>query len=133
MAIKRNHPVKYWLSALVVLLASAFLFYFRINLFRPSARLTIYFSGSEARTFEGSPSAGMTMLEALNAASSGGGFGLRYSLSKDNSVNLASISNFVNAGEKSWHFFLDTKPVLTADINRIKIGGGDIIEVKYEK
>ena len=92
----------------------------------------INFKNGESRKFEGPVAADMTILEALHSSSLEGGFELRYSIQKDGGVTLAKIDGAINIGNKSWYFYLNKKPISAADIDKIKIKAGDLIEAKYE-
>jgi hypothetical protein len=131
-----SHPFKnYWFWVVAVLVIGVSFFYVSFDLpasnSRNLARLTIEFDKDNVKTFEGPVVDGMTVLQALNSASLGGGFDFRYSLDKDGSVSLASIGGAVN-GPKNWHFFLNGKLIEIEKLDKIKISGGDSIEARYE-
>ncbi len=114
-------------------LVAAF-FYFKVNLpiSGAKAQLIINFDGVKGRVFEGPITADMTILQALYSSSLDGKFDVRYVLQKDGAVALARIDGMINLSNKSWHFYLNKKLINTADINKIKIKAGDLIEAKYE-
>lgn len=119
----------------MILIVGISFFYLTFNLpgsnTANSARVTIKFDSAKVRAFEGPVEGNMTVLQALLFASRGGDFDVRYFLSKDGNVNLASIGETVN-GQKSWHFYLNGNPVKTEEIVKIKIKSGDLVEARYE-
>ena len=127
----------YWFWVVAVLVSGIFLFYLKLDL--PSGNLTgsngvlvINYADGHARKFVGPVEDNMTVLQALNSASAGGNFTLRYSLNKNGDVVLAALDGLANVGMKSWHFYLNQKLTPTQDIGRTKVRTGDVIEVKYE-
>jgi len=106
----------------------------KFNLPEPSAeaRMVINFENGESREFKGPVMADMTILEALHSSSLGGDFELRYSIREDGGVALAKIDGAINPGNRTWYFYLNKEPMNAADIDKIKIKAGDLIEVEYE-
>lgn len=131
-----DYPFKnYWFWVVAVLVVGVSFFYISFNLpasrSGDSARLTIKFDTKNARTFEGPVVKNMTVLQALNSASRGGGFDVRYSLDKNGGVNLASIGTSFN-GAKSWHFYINGKLLQAEELDKARIKNGDVIEARYE-
>ncbi len=131
-----DYPFKnYWFWVVLILVIGISFFYVTFNLpvSNPgdSARLTIKFGDGQTRAFEGAVEKDMTVLQALNSASRGGGFDVRYSLGKDGSVNLASIDSLFN-GAKSWHFYLNGGLIEAGELDKVRIKKGDLIEARYE-
>lgn len=128
----------YWLWAGVFVICASFLFYFKFDLPRQrlldqsKASLVIYFGDGHLRKFEGQVISNMTVLEAVNSASVGGGFDFRYALDEQGDVGLASIDKIINTGNNSWHFYLNSNPVPISDINKVLVQPNDLLEVKYE-
>lgn len=110
------------------------LFYFKLDMPMSGshAQLIINFDVAKGRIFEGPVTADMTILQALYSSSIDGKFDVRYALQNDGAVALARIDGMINLSNKSWHFYLNKKLINTADINKIKIKAGDLIEAKYE-
>lgn len=121
------------LTGVVAILVAA-LFYFKLDMPMPGsqAQLIINFGGAKGRIFEGPATANMTILQALYSSSLDGKFDVRYALQNDGTVALARIDGMINFSNKSWHFYLNKKLINTADINKIKIKDGDLIEAKYK-
>ena len=119
---------------MAILILGAVFFYLKFNLPEVSAeaRIVINFDNGESREFKGPVMADMTILEALHSSSLGGDFELRYSILEDGGVALAKIDGAINPGNLIWSFYLNKKIVNTADIDKIKIKAGDLIEVRYE-
>ncbi len=131
-----DYPFKnYWFWVVAVLVTGVSFFYISFDLPLPNsgnlARLTIEFGKDNVKMFEGPVGDDMTVLQALNSSSSGGGFDLRYSLDENGNVNLASINGAIN-GPKNWHFYLNGELIEVGKLGKIKISGGDSIEVRYE-
>ena len=131
-----NYPFKnYWFWVVLILVVGVSFFYITFNLPASnggdSARLTIKFGDGQTRVFEGAIEKDMTVLRALNSASRGGGFDVRYSLDKNGGVNLASIGNAIN-GPKNWHFYLNGELIKTGELDKVRINKGDLIEARYE-
>lgn len=96
------------------------------------ASLLINFENKQ-RLFEGEVVSGMTMLDALNAATAAGQIKLRYVIGEDNSVEIAEINDHVNhAADKTFNFYLNGVRVNSENINQILIQNGDKIEIRDE-
>ena len=123
-----------WIWILAVLILGTVFFYLEFNLPEASreAQLVISLENGESRKFKGYVMADMSILEALHSSSLGGDFELRYSIQKEGGVALAKIDGAVNLGNKSWNFYLNGRSVNVADIDKVKIKAGDLIEVKHE-
>lgn len=124
----------YWFWILVIIVVSIFFFYIDFSKIVPmDARLTVKFDDKSAKIFEGSVIQDMTILEAMEAASRGDNFRINYFIDKQGDVNLASIGAIANGSNgKNWHFYLNKKLIETKQIDKIKIGRGDLIEVVFE-
>lgn len=126
----------FWLVA--VILVFGFYTGFFQNLFKPSesnknlARLEIDF-GTSRRAFEGEINSGMSILDALLAASRGGDFEVRYALLNDQTevMKLDGIIEY-GLGEKGFSFYLNGGLVEESEIHKIKIKPGDKILVRFE-
>ncbi len=131
-----NYPFKnYWFWVVLILVVGISFFYVTFKLpasnLGDSARLTIKFGDGQTRAFEGAVEKDMTVLQALNSASRGGGFDLRYFLDKSGDVNLASIDGAIN-GPKNWHFYLNSELIKVRELDKVGIKKGDLIEARYE-
>ncbi len=131
-----NYPFRnYWFWVVLILVVGISFFYITFNLpasnSGDSAQLTIKFGDGQTRAFEGAVEKDMTVLQALNSASRGGSFDLRYFLDKSGDVNLASIDGAMN-GPKNWHFYLNGELIKTEGLDKVKINKGDLIEARYE-
>lgn len=122
----------FWVVIAIVILG----FYsgFFKDLFLPAntARLEIDY-GEKRRAFEGELMFEMSVLDALIAASRGGGFEVRYAILTD-ATDVMKINGLTEDGlnEESWHFYLNGQRVETGQIHKIKIKPGDKILVKFE-
>lgn len=99
--------------------------------FSDTARIEIDY-GSKRRAFEGEVLSDMSILEALLAASRGGGFEVRYALLGDK-TDIMKIEDFTEDGlDGQWHFYINQKEILVNEIHKIKIKPGDKISAKFE-
>ncbi|MBI2669721.1 MAG: hypothetical protein HYX20_01040 [Candidatus Yanofskybacteria bacterium] len=122
------------IAGVAILVLGGVFFYFKFNLPEASAeaQMVINFENGKSRKFKGPVMADMSILEALYSSSLGGDFELRYTIQENSGVVLTKIDGTTNPGNLTWNFYLNKKSVNTADINKIKIKTGDLIEVKYE-
>lgn len=97
-----------------------------------TARIEIDYGGA-TRAFEGQAFSGMSVLDALLAASRGGGFEVRYVL-LDDSTDIMKIADLAEDGlnGKSWRFYLNGEEVSAAEIHKVQIESGDNISVRFE-
>lgn len=97
-----------------------------------NAVLSINFDGAK-RTFEGETANGMTILGAFNASAAAGQIKFKYAVNKDNETELLEVDGRLNGlGNKFFKVYLNSRPVDSRDIHRIKISGGDKIELRFE-
>ena len=100
--------------------------------FSKPARIEIDY-GTERRAFEGEVFSGMSVLDALLAASRGGNFEIRYALLND-ATDIMGIGGLIEDGldAKRWHFYLNDEVIEASEIHKIKLESGDKISVKFE-
>ena len=100
--------------------------------FLKTARIEIDY-GDERRAFEGEIFSGMSVLDALLAASRGGSFEIRYALLDDN-TDIMRIGGLTEDGlsGKIWRFYLNGKEIKAAGIHKTKVKSGDKISIKFE-
>lgn len=96
-----------------------------------SARIEIDY-GTKRRAFEGDVLSEMSILEALLAASRGGGFEVRYALLRDK-TDIMKINGLSEDGlnGKRWFFHLNGKEIQTDEIHKVKIKPGDKILAEF--
>lgn len=96
------------------------------------ASLLINFENKQ-RLFEGIVVSGMTMLDALSAATTAGQIKLKYSINEDNAVEITEINDHINhTADKVFNFYLNGNKVDADNINQIPIQNGDKIEIRDE-
>ncbi len=123
-AVNNKKQLKYFILLVVALLALLLfldLFTLGTNIFNLKkrqttsidhlARLIIYSPDGKAKTFSGEVIKDMTILDALTAASQGGGPKIDYE-------------------DKSWKLSLNGHSIDIGKISTIKISGGDVIRLK---
>lgn len=95
-----------------------------------TATLLLHYNDGRTREFRGKVVEDMTILDALWAASRGGGFEIQYGADR-NGLKLLSL-NGQNHGDtgKSWLIYLNGQLVEETQIDRITIKKGDLVEVK---
>ncbi len=132
----------FWL--IIIVLIFGFYTGFFQNLFKYSGRGSPIFSpsnltyleidyGSKRRAFEGEIMFEMSVLDALLAASRGGGFEVRYAILND-TTDVMKINDITEDGlnGESWNFYLNGRKVETGLIHKTPIRSGDKILVKFE-
>ena len=73
----------------------------------------------------------MSVLDALLAASRGGGFEIRYAILNDN-TEVMKIDGLAEDGlDGHWFFYLNGRRIEAAEIHKIRIKSGDKILVKF--
>jgi hypothetical protein len=96
------------------------------------ATLVINFE-TEKRFFEGDVVKNMTILDALNMATSIGKIKLNYAIDESGNVNIMEIDGRTNeADNKHFVFYLNSKKVDTKDLNKKLINSGDRVEILNE-
>ncbi len=96
------------------------------------ASLSINFE-SKQRLFEGTVTSGMTILDALSAATTAGQIKLKYNINRDNTVEITEINDHINhTADKTFNFYLNGNKVDAKNINQIPIQSGDKIEIRFE-
>ncbi len=132
MALELKNIKKNLFLLVLLLVVALFIFYFKFQVFQPSARFILSPTYGQTRTFQGSIVAGMSVLDVVYAASAGNGFDFRYSVNKDGKVSISSIDGLPNSARESWHLYLNQKLVNIEDAGKIQIKRGDLVEAKYE-
>jgi hypothetical protein len=116
------------LLAIVLILISIFsLIFFKTG----KASLTIIV-GEQKRTFEGPIFKNMSLLEAVQAAALGGNFDISFSKNELGQVEFSKIDGGQVSNKKTWHFFLNGRPVDASRSDRIYLKPDDKVEAKYE-
>lgn len=96
------------------------------------ASLLINFENKQ-RLFEGTVVSGMTMLDALGAATTAGQIKLKYAISANNEVQITEINDHINhTANKTFNFYLNGDKVDSKNINQIPIQNGDKVEIRFE-
>lgn len=96
------------------------------------ASLLINFENKQ-RLFEGTVVGSMTMLDALGAATTAGQIKLKYTIGKDNAVEIIEINDHINhTVNKIFNFYLNGDKVDSKNINQTPIKNGDKIEIRFE-
>jgi len=122
-----------------LLAAGVLLRYLKVELIadRPRenlATLVLQFSDERKRVFQGAVVEGMTVLDALNSSSLGGGFEFKFWVDTAGQVNLIALGGEPSQlGQGGWHFYLNRDPIDIANINLIGIKEDDIIEARFER
>lgn len=90
-------------------------------------------TATEKRIFEGEVVKDMTVLDALNVATSVGKIKLNYAIDDYGKVVVLEIDGHTNGfGNKYFVFYLNSKKINTVDLNKKTVHSGDEIEIQYE-
>lgn len=93
------------------------------------ATLVINFE-TEKRFFEGEVVKNMTILDALNVASSVGKIKLNYAIDESGNVNVREIDGHTNGvSNKYFVFYLNSKKVAARDLNKKTVRNEDKVEI----
>ncbi len=96
-----------------------------------TARIEIDY-GQFRRAFEGDVLADMTVLDALLAASRGGGFEVRYALLNDKTEIMKINSHSEDGLGGQWRFYLNGTEIDVGKIHKIEIKPGDKIFAEFK-
>ena len=131
---KKN--IFYQILLLVVLIGIISFFKLSFNLSggNTSSLATLFINfETEKRFFEGDVIKNMTILDALSAAVSVGKIKLNYAIDNSENVNVLEIDGHTNGiNGKYFVFYLNSKKVVTKDLNKEVLHSGDRIEIRYE-
>ncbi len=83
----------------------------------------------QPRTFKGTVEEGMTIYDALLAASAGGNFKINLT---NSGQKIKAIDGFASNSEKQWHCYLNKIAKNEIDIFQEYIKPGDVIKFVYE-
>lgn len=131
---KTNSVSSYWFWVVAIIAVAIFFFYVDFSsLGVNQAKLVIKFDGNNSREFSGQVYDGMTVIQAIEAASRGDDFKMSYFIDRSNGVKLAFIGASINGfNNKNWHFYLNKKQIPTDQVDEVKVGRGDLIEAVFE-
>ncbi len=128
----------FWFWVVLVLVIGAG-FYLKINLpssktvLSQQARLVVDLGGGKKRVFEAVLHEDTTVLRALYSASSNDGLNFRYYINKNGDIVLMSMLGAIDFKGASWHFYFNQMLIKTAELDRVRVRTGDLIEARYEK
>jgi len=85
------------------------------------------------RFFEGEVLEDMTMLDALNMATTVGKIKFNYILNDQNLTLIMEINDHKNeTGDRKFLFFINDKKIDSEDLNKVLVKAGDSMVITYE-
>ncbi len=130
--ISKEKENNYWWTALIFVAAGIALLFF-MPIVGYDGKLYLDFGNGQKRAFSGPADGRTTLLLALYRSSQQGGFEVRYSVDADGNTKIQSIAGMTNYNSgKTWHFYLNHRPISGADLNRVIIHRGDLAEINFE-
>lgn len=82
--------------------------------------------GGQERAFEGGITEGMTVLGAIDVATTTGKIDFEYDLSKNNQASILNIGGH----RDSFEIYLNSKKLTSGEVDKTQVRAGDRIEIK---
>jgi len=134
---KKRHLIEITSIILLLILASAFkITSEHLNNMNSNknfiATLSLNFDNVN-RFFEGEVLEDMTMLDALNMATTVGKIKFNYILNDQNLTLIMEINDHKNeTGDRKFLFFINDKKIDSEDLNKVLVKAGDSMVITYE-
>ena len=98
-----------------------------------TASLTLVFSKDDSRTFSGTVTDNMTVLDALAVSTTSSNIKVIYSIDKKDKLHLTSINGRINnIGGNVWRFYINGSFISTEQIHKTFVKPGNVLEVRYQ-
>lgn len=96
------------------------------------SKLLLDFGDGRRRMFVGAADGQTTILIALYSSAQYGKFEVRYYLDSYGNTDIQAIGAQIDGSGKSWRFSLNQEEISEADLNRVIVHRGDLIEARFE-